>query len=454
MAVSNRHVEWSQAERDRNADLAALGVSALKSAAIQNREFHKRRPVRTEASIANFRRKYGIKVARVPKQEVEVVAGVEVEQRVERTETKDGLTFTAIGQRIKTLEDLALYAELDMTRWEWYDVTTNVWDTTVVDRRTSRAKKVQNYQIKARAKQKAGPSTLEAVEALIAGAFATRKPLARQSKQVRDKTDPNLLQVVVIADPHIGKLAWPEGTGGTAYDTDIATAVLRQCAGELIARGSERGVQKRHLYVLGDALHHDGKGATTKGTPLDYDSRVQKMLREGAQAFFDIVEASADTARTTVCFVPGNHDYVLTWALQRIMVSEFRHHRNVTIDDRSTTTKYFRHGKVLLGLDHGDKGKKRLHEAMAHDCATEWGQTTYREIHTGHLHGSAKIETLGGVVIRTAPSLSPPDQWHVDEKFGAGVRAMEAFVYHAGGALVAMDVATPDLNAQPKAGTR
>lgn len=411
-----------------------------------NAKFHAGLPVRTIAAIRMMRVKYGWRVARVASTE----PVQEKEQEVTRKETEDGIALLAVGRRIKTIDELAAYAGLDLTRYEIHQPEATSWDVTIRDPETGEPVTVQNHRIAFKARPKTGPNTREQVEAILAGAFAQRKPLP--AVIVRGgNTD--ILQGVVIPDAHIGDLSWGEGTGGPNNDTAIGVRTLREGVTYVMAEGDDRRVGQRQFWVLGDYFHHDGKGMTTKGTQLDYDSRVQKMLRDGSEVLFDLIAASAAKVPTRVILVPGNHDAVLTWALQRILVSEFRRHKGVTVDDSSTTTKYLTHGKCLIGLDHGDKGKKRLHEVMAAQCAVEWGRTTCRHIHTGHLHGKAKVVSEGGVVVWTHDSLKPADQYHTDEKFNASLRTIEAYRYHAGGMFAGSDAWSPDLDAAPKRGT-
>lgn len=410
-----------------------------------NQRFHHGLPVRTLDGIRAYRQKKGWKLGEKPEAVPEEVR----EQEVKQQETADGVDVVCVGRQIRTLDEAIAFVKLDLRKYEVHQPEATSW-TVVARNADGQLATVQNHRIAFKARLKTGPNVQEQVEAILEGAFAKRKPV---TGRVTRPAKSDLLQGVVIADPHIGKLCWPEGTGGEPYDTGIACAVLRDGVSSVMARGDERGVGERHLWLVGDYFHHDGQGVTTKGTPLDYDSRVQKMLREGSEVLFDLIAASAEKMPTRVILVPGNHDTVLTWALQRILVSEFRKHRGVTIDDTSTTTKYHQHGKCLIGLNHGDKGKKRLHEVMAADCAVEWGQTICRHIHTGHLHGKAKVETVGGVVIWTHDSLSPADQWHASEQFGVNPRTIEGFVYHSGGMFVGSDAWSPDLNAQPKRGT-
>jgi hypothetical protein len=146
-----------------------------------------------------------------------------------------------------------------------------------------------------------------------------------------------------------------------------------------------------------------------------------------------------------VVLVPGNHDAVMTIALRQILSAEFRGARNVTIDCRNTTRKYITYGKCLLGLTHGDKAKKRLHELMAIEAREEWGASLYREIHTGHLHSMAEVETISGVVVRTHPALCPPDGWHALEGYVGATRGMQSFHYHRDAGLVGMAMVNPEM---------
>ncbi len=447
MAARNDLTVWSRAEIARLAELSGRGVPGPLVAAALNKEFHRGQEVRTTSAVQLKRGKLKIKVGERPK----VVDPVpETEQTIEQTAGTDGIVARANGSRIKTVDDLLRHIDADLARFEVAESQATKYEVATKDPMTGEVKTTELHRVFVKLRPKAGPTTSEQVEAILAGAFAARTPLARARPKVQSA---ELLQGVVIADPHIAKLAWGEGTGASSYDTSIAIRTVRDGVTALLEAGDARQVGHRHLWLLGDYFHHDGQGATTKGTVLDYDTRVQQMLKRGAEVLCDLIERSATTVATRVILVPGNHDRTLTWALQRILVAEFRRHKGVAIDDTHTTTKYVQHGKVLIGLDHGDKGKARLAEVMAAQCAVEWGQTIYRELHTGHLHGKAAIATHGGITVRTHAALCPPDQYHADEKFSVSPRMIEAFVYHAGGALIASDAWSPDLHAKPRRGT-
>jgi hypothetical protein len=363
------------------------------------------------------------------------------EQEVETKTTLDGMEARAHGSRIKTVDDLLRHINADMTKYEVASCEATKYE---MGSKGDDGEPVvtELHRVFVRLKPKAGPTTQEVVGGIIQAAFAGRRPLP--APRLPRAATPDILQLLVLADPHHGKHAWGKETGWGDYDLDISTALQSAAGGELIATGNGRKPARRMIALLGDYYHYDGVGGlTTKGTPQDRDSRVQKMIDDGARALFDLIDQSAEAVLTDVILVPGNHDQVLSWALQRILQSHYRASRRVTVDAEYTGRKYQRWGKVLLGLTHGEKARKRLPQLMARERPEDWGETTYREIHTGHFHEAAAIETIDGVITRTAPSLSAPDAWHAEEGFVGSLRAMETFYYHRDGALLGMDVAAP-----------
>lgn len=383
-----------------------------------------------------------------PAQETpEVVTQV---QSVKVEQDGDSLSVTTNGLEVRTLDELIARAKVDMSVWEVDKPQTRMWEVKVRGE-DGAIKNAQNFYISASFKRKLGPSTQEQVEAMIAGAFAKRKPIVGKVPKVV-KSD--LMQAAIIADPHIGKLAWPDETGREPWDTAISVDVVRRGVTANMAEGDKRGIAERRFVLLGDFYHHDGRGMTTNGTVMDYDTRVQKMLRAGSELLCDLITESAKSVFTKVYIVPGNHDRVLGWALQLILQTEFKRHGGVVVDDSYTPTKFMSWGRCLIGMDHGDKGKTRLPAHMANQCEAEWGQSICREILTGHLHSKAAIQTINGILVRTQDALCPPDLYHAEEKFTAnGPRTIEAITYNKGGVAAHTDVWSPDLNRAPRKGT-
>lgn len=222
--------------------------------------------------------------------------------------------------------------------------------------------------------------------------------------------------------------------------------MVKEAADELLETASPA---RRTVLFLGDLFHVDNvAGTTTSGTQLDQDGRVQKIIRVGCDTLLGIVEASAATVPTDCVIVNGNHDETLTHAFQRILQERFRNDGRVTVSPNIRSRQYLTHGSNLLGATHGHRAKKRLPQMMALEAHAEWSRCWYREYHTGHYHSQAAewqrpIETIDGVVVRTAPAICPPDAWHAASGFIGSRQAMESFVYRPEGGLVAMHVAGP-----------
>jgi hypothetical protein len=357
------------------------------------------------------------------------------------TQTQNGETLEArsTSRRIKTVEDLLAHIEADMSRFEIAASEATKWECGDGDGGT-----IELHRVFVRLKPKAGPSTRECVEAMIqAASKPLRKPL---TKSVKARKREGLWQVLVVADTHFAKYAWRETTGGDDYDLTIAERLVGESTEELLAMGDTYKPVRRTIAMLGDLFHYDTPaGTTTSGTPLERDGRLQKMIQVGCDSLLGAIERSAATVPTDVTIVNGNHDETLTWAFQRIMQERFRNDRRVRIDGRYTGRQYVTHGRNLLGFVHGHRAKRKLPQIMALEAAADWSQCPYREWHTGHFHSQAAewqrpIETLDGVIVRTAPALCPPDDWHSVNGFIGSRQACETFLYSPDGGLTAMHV--------------
>jgi len=360
-------------------------------------------------------------------------------EQVTQTQSGDVLEARSTSRRIKTVEDLLRHIEADMSRFEIAASEATKWECGDGEGGT-----IELHRVFVRLKPKAGPSVRECVEAMIqAASKPLRKPL---TKAVKAPKPNGLWQVLIVADTHFAKYAWGGTTAGDDYDLAIAERLVGEATDELLSIGDTYKPARRTIAMLGDLFHYDTPaGTTTSGTPLERDGRLQKMIQVGCDSLLGAIERSAATVPTDVTVVNGNHDETLTWAFQRIMLERFRSDRRVRIDGRYTGRQYVTHGRNLLGFVHGHRAKRKLPQIMALEAAAEWSQCPYREWHTGHFHSQAAewqrpIETLDGVIVRTAPALCPPDDWHSVNGFIGARQACETFLYSPEGGLTAMHV--------------
>lgn len=359
-------------------------------------------------------------------------------EQVTQRQEGDVLEARSTSRRIKTVEDLLAHIEADMTRYEVAASEATKWEVGTADG-SGGTTVTELHRVWVRLKPKAAPGIREAVETLIAAAGKTvAVPKAPRHRRRKD----GLWSMVVISDLHVGSKSWRHATGHD-YDIAIAGRIAAKTTSELIQRSESLGVTRRSIVLAGDTLHFDTiAGTTTSGTYLDRDTRIQKAIECAADAIFRAVDQSAASVPTDVIIVPGNHDSAMTWALQKIMVERYRKDARVTVNEEYTSRKYLIHGKNLIGVTHGDKGKKRLAGIMALEAAESWAKCLHREWHVGHLHHqAAEISTIDGVVVRTHPTIVPPDAWHFDNGFVGAEKAMQGFVYAPEGGLLELHMA-------------
>ena len=65
---------------------------------------------------------------------------------------------------------------------------------------------------------------------------------------------------------------------------------------------------------------------------------------------------------------------------------------------------------------------------MQIEAAQDWGRTTWREYHLGHLH-TERAEEKNGITFRRISSITAPDAWHSENGFIGSVRRAQAFIW-------------------------
>jgi hypothetical protein len=224
-------------------------------------------------------------------------------------------------------------------------------------------------------------------------------------------------------------LAWaPES--GDHFDTRIACRELLQCVRMLVlqAPASEHAI----VTNLGDMLHAQDDTARTPGhgNVLDTDGRFAKVLDAAHTVLRGIVDAALTRhARVTVRNLPGNHDPRVACELMYWLRAVYEREPRVHVADAFAAHQYDRFGANLFGWHHGDRSKPaELPAIMATDRPEDWGGTTERVWHTGHVHHLTRHESPG-CVVETHRTMAGRDAWHAG-KYRAG-RSLAAITYHA-----------------------
>lgn len=256
-------------------------------------------------------------------------------------------------------------------------------------------------------------------------------------------SDAKLVGEVCLFDAHFGSLVWGRESG-EPYDLEIAEETYRQAFEYLVQRIAAHA-PSRILFPIGQDLFHTdiligGKGgATQRGTPQDVDSRWQKAFMVARRLLSRLVlDTVAQIAPVDIVVVPGNHDTQKSWYLGEVIDAAFTNHAHVRVDNRPVQRKYYRFGRNLLGYTHGHNEKHGdLAMLMAQEARTDWGDTSFREWHMGHLH-KEWVDEKFGVRSRIMPALCPADSWHTENGFVQNTRGARGYLWRESGGIDAI----------------
>jgi hypothetical protein len=241
-------------------------------------------------------------------------------------------------------------------------------------------------------------------------------------------SDADLVTLYPLGDPHIGMLSWAPETGDH-FDAKIACRELLECVRLMV----EAAPPSSHAIVcnLGDFLHAQDESARTPGhgNQLDVDGRYPKLLDMGHVLLRGIVDLTlAKHQHVTKRNLPGNHDPRVAAELMYWLRAVYEREPRVTVADAFAAHQYDRFGSCLFGWHHGDRTKaSELPAIMATDRASDWGQTTERVWHVGHVHHLTRVETPG-CVVETHRTMAGRDAWHAGRY--RAQRSLQAITYH------------------------
>lgn len=240
--------------------------------------------------------------------------------------------------------------------------------------------------------------------------------------------DDDLLAVYPMGDPHIGLLSWEPETG-EHFDLKIAERNLCGVVDKLVMLAPP--AREALVVNVGDYWHSDNKfNTTTAGTRVDVDGRWPKVLSVGIRIMRRIIDkALTKHERVTVINEIGNHDSHVSVMLSCCLAQYYERESRVVIDTSPAKFHWYRFGKVLIGVTHGDTVKaKDLGEIMACDRPKDWGETEHRYWLTGHIHHDT-LKELRGVIVESFRTMAAADAWHRGQGYRSG-RDMKVIVMH------------------------
>lgn len=352
----------------------------------------------------------------------------------------DNLTIVMPKTTIHTLEELIEHCKIDLGVWEVDRFVANKWEMGAKDAEGD-IQVTPLFQIKAFLKRRKDivATKNEIADLKKFAADQASKPLSTYVHREKG----GLMLEVNIPDLHVGKLAWGEETGYGNYDVKIAVKIFERALDTLIERTKAHSFDQVLFVVGNDLLNSDDvEGRTTAGTHVTTDGRYQKTFAEVRSMKIRAIEKLRAVAPVRVVMVGGNHDWLSCWHLGDSLECYFHNYDDVTVDNSPKFRKYHQFGKVLLMMCHGHKGKRAEYGfLMATEEPKMFGNTKFREAHTGHLHGD-KVNEKYGVKVRILSALCAADDWHSQNAYVGNLRSAEAFIWSAEEGLIGTAIHT------------
>ena len=251
----------------------------------------------------------------------------------------------------------------------------------------------------------------------------------------REIKQSNHLLVINPADIHIGKYASHTETGD-GYNVEIACSRVLEGLEGLIEKSKGFDVDRVLFCIGNDVLHIDNVyNTTTAGTNQDVDGKWWEHFEVALALYVKCVEILREVAPVDIIHSMSNHDYQSGFHLAHALKSWFRNDREVTFDISVAHRKYYRYGKNLIGLEHGDGAKMdNLPLLMAQEQPKMWSETKYRYWYLHHLHHKVKhkwrdAKDFIGVTVEYMRSPSGTDSWHSRKGFSGVPKAVEGFLH-------------------------
>ena len=347
---------------------------------------------------------------------------------------------------IHTLEGALEVAEVDMDKWDVDKYTVNSWQVPMKitesdgDIRTDTPILRTMYQVKVWLKSKI-PDNIE----IALNNIARKMPTLRKLKLPAISRPSSTIGEMALVDVHMAKLCWDLETGRRSYDLQIAIDRYLKAVETNLSRMAPFTPDLIYFILGQDLMHIENFEAVTPTARhhLDTDTRLPKVYEAAMETTIEAVLKCRALAPVEVLLIPGNHDMHASIFLAHAMKAYFRKDPHITVDNSPLDRKARLHGNMLVGWAHDASSKQGVWaNELAQSFPGLWGQSKFREWHTGHKHKKSDtkmkpVDTHGGVLIRQLSALAEIDKWHYDKGFTDAVPGAESFVWSKDAGIVA-----------------
>lgn len=194
---------------------------------------------------------------------------------------------------------------------------------------------------------------------------------------------------------------------------------------ELLLLIKKQRYDEINIIIGQDQFHNDNfNGTTKKGTQVQ-KVNIPKAWNDAKTFWYNIIDTACEQSNDVkIIYVPGNHDYCLTWAFVQMIKERYQ---NLIVDDYLNNRKCITYGTNFIGLTHGEFKKSKpsdLRSQFSVKFPIEFAHSKVKEIHCSHLHTEWEKDEYG-VMIRRLSTANKEDDWSDEEGYiGANKRFM------------------------------
>lgn len=242
-------------------------------------------------------------------------------------------------------------------------------------------------------------------------------------------TTPELLNLYVITDYHMGMLSWHEETGAD-WDLRKAEALVVKWFAQAIQQSPAADVGV--FAQLSDFLHFDGMDAVTPASKhlLDVDTRFAKVVRSAIRVLRQVIDLLLSKHRQVhIIMADANHDPVSQIWLREWFSVLYENEPRVTVDRSPSPYNAYEFGKTALFFHHGHKRKvSNVSEVFAAQFRELFGRTKHAYAHLGHLH-HVDVKENNLMIVEQHRTLAPADAYAARGGWITG-RDAKVITYH------------------------
>lgn len=403
---------------------------------LSNREIGRRLRV-DHVTVANYltREEEGVGAGEAPPAKIGEV--------IDRTAVDGTIDFVRM-ERPATVEELMRACKLDPAVWipEYYKPNTWQGFAKMKVGESEHLQKVALYQSKLVVKRIIPDEIEKAIGEWIRKSVHPLPKPTLKAAQASRHDEPGQMVSWGFWDAHLGAYAWASEVGKN-WDVQIACNRIYNSVDDMAVELAKYKIGRIIMPVGNDFLHFDNlqRRTTSESHQLDADSRYQRVYEAGLTCLAYQVDRALDlSGDLEIKYIPGNHDYIASFALCSALAQRYRNDPRVKVDLGANSRKYVVWGGTLLWFDHGaGVTPQQLALIIPTEARDVWSKITYCEAQQGHKHQRWEKQYQGvtptnGILVVRNPSLANVDAWHHQQGFiGEPMKSVEARRYdHVG----------------------